>query len=325
MTRKILKIMEEEWDYLIILDACRYDYFAALWKNYFDGVLEKRASLGSWTLEWCLKSFKSYYPDVIYVSGNPYINSKIQIKGFDARRHFYKIIDVWDFGWDEDLGTVPPENINKITLSLVPKFPQKRFIIHYLQPHSPYISRKFQTIGFPKPNPRHGQILTGIRTYPAKKCFGVLANLVGNLPVKANIRKKLWELRELLGLPPATPMDDIRRKYGVNGLREAYRENLIIVLEHVAKLCDELLYYKPSGRIVITSDHGELLGENGKYGHEIRDLHTLEVPWLIVKSVKRKVFDEGAHLLPSFTKPFKENYRQKLKEKIKKLKNQNKI
>jgi len=35
MTGKILKIMEEEWDYLIILDACRYDYFLALWKNYF--------------------------------------------------------------------------------------------------------------------------------------------------------------------------------------------------------------------------------------------------------------------------------------------------
>jgi len=66
MTGKILNIMEEEWDYLIILDACRYDYFSAFWKNYFDGELEKRVSLGSCMLEWCLKSFKGYYP-VIYI------------------------------------------------------------------------------------------------------------------------------------------------------------------------------------------------------------------------------------------------------------------
>lgn len=67
MTGKILKNMEEGQDHLIILDACRYDYFSALWRNYFNGELEKRVSPGSDTLEWCLKSFKGYYPDVIYL------------------------------------------------------------------------------------------------------------------------------------------------------------------------------------------------------------------------------------------------------------------
>jgi len=325
MTAKIISVMEENWDYLIILDACRYDYFTAVWKNYFDGELEKRVSLGSGTLEWCLESFKGYYPDVIYISGNPYINSKVEIKGFNARRHFYKVIDVWDFGWDKELGTVPPENVNKITLSLVRKFTQKRFIIHYLQPHAPYISREFKTIGFPNPDPKYGQVLTGIQAYRAKEHFEALVNLFGNLLVKAKIIKHLWELREWLGLPPASPMDAVRRKYGVNGLRKAYRENLRIVLEHVAKLCDELLRHKPSARIVITSDHGELLGENGKYSHGIEDPYTLEVPWLRVKTVKRRAFDEDIHLLTRFTKPATESYKEKLKEKIKKLKNPEKF
>lgn len=66
-------------------------------------------------------------------------------------------------------------------------------------------------------------------------------------------------------LPPASPMDALRRRYGVNDLRRAYRENLIIVLEHVTRLCYELLHYKPAGQIVITADHGELLGEKGRY------------------------------------------------------------
>ena len=177
MTRKVLNVMEEKWDYLIILDACRYDYFESLYKEFFDGDLEKRISLGSNTIEWCLESFKGYYPDVIYISGNPYINSKVGIKGFNARRHFYKVIDVWDFGWNEELGTVSPENVNKTALSLVRKFPQKRFIIHYLQPHAPYISREFKTIGFPNPSPKYGQVLTGIQAYRTKKYFEALVNL----------------------------------------------------------------------------------------------------------------------------------------------------
>ena len=66
MTRKVLNVMEEKWDYLIILDACRYDYFESLHKDFFGGELEKRISLGSNTIEWCLESFKGYYLDVIY-------------------------------------------------------------------------------------------------------------------------------------------------------------------------------------------------------------------------------------------------------------------
>ena len=84
-------------------------------------------------------------------------------------------------------------------------------------------------------------------------------------------------------------------------MRKAYRENLRIVLEHVAELCDELLRHKPSARIVIASDHGELLGENGKYSHGIRTLYTSEVPWPRVKTVKRKIRDEDIRLSTRFT------------------------
>lgn len=84
------------------------------------------------------------------ISANPYINSKTEVKGFNARKHFYKIIDVWDSGWNDELGTVPPENVNRIALNIIKQFAhvQKRFIIHYLQPHFPYISKNFKTVGF---------------------------------------------------------------------------------------------------------------------------------------------------------------------------------
>jgi len=44
-------------------------------------------------------------------------------------------------------------------------------------------------------------------------------------------------------------MDVVRRKYGKNGLIEAYKENLRIVLDYVAKLCDKF----PKKKIIIIS------------------------------------------------------------------------
>ena len=58
-------------------------------------------------------------------------------------------------------------------------------------------------------------------------------------------------------------MDAIRRIYGVKGLRKAYLENLRLVLEHVAVLMDRALKINPSAKVIITADHGELLGEEG--------------------------------------------------------------
>jgi len=315
MKAKIVNVMEENWDYLIILDACRYDYISSMYKNYFLGQLEKRTSLGSCTPEWVQRSFPNYYPDVIYISGNPYINSKIKIAWFDAKRHFYKVVDVWDFGWSEELGTVPPEKVNEATLSFTHKFPEKRFIVHYLQPHAPYISSNFQTKGFPAPNPKHKRVLTGMQGYRVNRTVETIVNHIGSLLVRTRLIKNVWELREMINLPPASPMDAVRRKYGINGLREAYKENLKIVLEHVAELCNELLRREPSRSIAITSDHGELLGERGTYSHGsgYRDQILIEVPWLTVTNVKGTV------------RRIKSSKKRKLKEKIERLKNSGRV
>ena len=89
-----------------------------------------------------------------------------------------------------------------------------------------------------------------------------------------------WRLRPWLGLGPASPMDAVRRTHGNAGLREAYRRNLVFVLTHVRPLVDCL-----TGRIVITADHGELLGEDGCYSHWSGSDHPLlrEVPRLVIE------------------------------------------
>ncbi len=65
-----VNIMRESWDYLIILDACRYDYLERCYLNFFQGELSKKMSNGSCTSEWLNNSFPDYYDDVIYITAN---------------------------------------------------------------------------------------------------------------------------------------------------------------------------------------------------------------------------------------------------------------
>ena len=75
-------------------------------------------------------------------------------------------------------------------------------------------------------------------------------------------------------------MDAVRRKYGNRGLRKAYLSNLRGVLEEVTGLLRCL-----SGRVVITADHGEHLGESMCYTHTggSESPYLRDVPWLEIE------------------------------------------
>ena len=169
--------LNEDWDYLIVLDACRYDYFATFYKNFFEGILEKRFSGGIDTPSWFKNTFTDDYDNVIYISGNPYVNSQMSISGCDAWKRFFKVIDVWEFGWDDELGTVPPWTLTLAALSYIEKYAEKKFIIHYLQPHAPYISKGFRGIGFPKPDIDKGIVLTRVNISMDKDIGGLYEKL----------------------------------------------------------------------------------------------------------------------------------------------------
>lgn len=69
--------------------------------------------------------------DTVYVTANPFVDR------FSSS--FYKVISVWKYGWDEDLGTVLPEVMVEYALKAESEYPDKRLIIHFIQPHYPYI------------------------------------------------------------------------------------------------------------------------------------------------------------------------------------------
>jgi len=277
-----LRIINEKWDHLIVLDACRYDYFEKTYKNYLDGQLTKRISAGSSTNQWRDNSFPDYYDDIVYVSANPQFSTTTSVYGFTAGDHFHRVYEIWKTGWDKDKGTVLPETMNAAAIEIIRNLPDKKFIIHYLQPHAPYISLLEKFKGYTNPNCNINRIIAG--TAKSENNFVFRKKILKNLLKcfkNSNIltNQPAWVLRKILALPPESPLEVAWRNVGKKGLRQAYKTNLEQVLSHVAILVKHL-----SGRIAITSDHGELLGESFLYGHPTGSANRIlvEVPWLII-------------------------------------------
>jgi len=128
-------VMKEDWDNLIILDACRYDLFVKT--NWLEGNLEKKISRGSHTYMFLKENFSGYYPDTVYVSANPFI--------WDFRNSFYQIIYI---------DTVSPKIFSEYVSKMNRIYSNKRLIVHFLQPHHPFIGEtKIEDIGQENKNP----------------------------------------------------------------------------------------------------------------------------------------------------------------------------
>jgi len=135
------RIYERNWDILIVLDACRYDVFNKLYNRYNP---EPVVSMGSCTVEWFYRTFDRPLKNVVYVSGNPYIRRGITDScgiRFNASRYFKLVIDGWDLAWRNVHGvyTTDPALINALVKTRLRLHKNEKLIIHYMQPHAPYI------------------------------------------------------------------------------------------------------------------------------------------------------------------------------------------
>ncbi|MDZ7731079.1 MAG: hypothetical protein U5K37_09370 [Natrialbaceae archaeon] len=166
--------------------------------------------------------------------------------------------------WNDEYETVLPEAVLEEALEAHDRYPRKRLIVHFMQPHRPYLGptgqqlkEDFDLDGFNREV--YAKETSGIRD---ENAFSALVER-GEIPV---------------------PM-----------VRSAYRENLDIVLETVEELVEDL-----SGKTVISADHGEMLGEritpftSPKFGHSpeyFKNSDLFIVPWLEIESSTRRTIE----------------------------------
>ncbi|PTD94183.1 hypothetical protein C9439_03810 [archaeon SCG-AAA382B04] len=279
-------IKERDWDILIILDACRYDVFLSIYEEFLKGDLTRVKSPAAATEPWLNSVFENNYSDTIYVSGNPHV-SQIGKKNF--RKIFFKVEDVWDYGWEKINGipTVPPQNISQKLIENLVKFPEKKIIAHYMQPHAPYVGNEKLALGgsqqWLRKRAKEEGILGILNSKIPKKAKNIIgSSLLGKAIDRIGIKmsKNEWN-KDPIG------MKDAIDRYGLNKVKRAYQENLKLVLNDVKSNLEKVLRFKE--KVVISSDHGDLFGEKGLYGHPKDSGYNqhpelYHVPWLEVEN-----------------------------------------
>jgi hypothetical protein len=243
-----IRIMDADWDNLIILDACRYDLFREV--NTIEGELSTVISKGSSTAEFLHRNFKideRTYGESVYISANPQ-NQKHSVK-----QYFHDSIPVWETEWDDNLRTVHPSDLTEQAVKISDQYPNKRLIVHYIQPHYPFIGETGREI---EHRSLHG---FGALSDPEKVPPSVWTRLKND----EEVREHVWT---------------------------AYQENLELTLPHIEQLIEELegktVVTSDHGNAL---GRFGLYGHPSK--RFLKEL--VKVPWLEIDSNTRKTIKVG--------------------------------
>ena len=238
-----IPIYRRDWDLLIIVDACRLDLMQEVAHSYeYISDVDTVRSLDSMTLLWMRKNFTPEWAEVMgetaYVCGNPFSRDAL-----DANE-FLELDEVWRYAWKAP-GTVPPRAITDRTIEVARTRKPDRLIVHYMQPHCPFLSR---------PNLTRGKQLDEFGNQAWRDVWQKLRD--GDLT-----REEVWT---------------------------GYRENLELVLDDISVLLQNV----DAELAIISSDHGNSLGEWLVYGHPPNMPHDClrVVPWIETSAV-----DRGTH------------------------------
>lgn len=130
-------VWEEDWDVLLILDACRYDLFTEVLDEYDFLEDDSRYSVGAGSPAWINRTFDEQYRDEtsqsVYVTGNMFSHVLVEESWFAS------LEEVWEYGWDNDLDTVPARAMTDVAIEEYRRRNPERMIVHYVQPHYPFI------------------------------------------------------------------------------------------------------------------------------------------------------------------------------------------
>jgi len=136
-------IEREDWDNLMIFDACRYDYFEKIYLKYLKGELKKAHNRGiSYTFDWFDEMFDGKYDAVLYTAA-PFAVRENFAERWTYTDHFVDVVGHQDIDFDHEKGTSPPKLINEAVRKH--DWNGKR-VIRYLQPHPPFLDTPLEEL-----------------------------------------------------------------------------------------------------------------------------------------------------------------------------------
>lgn len=250
-------ITEEDWGTIVIADAMRSDLYFDNVQNEYSSLFDEEYTVttpGSSTTTWLKSTFGDDHGDIVYVAGNP-MTSRFR------RGSFHRLYEVWDEAFNQETSIIDPESVTKKALEVRNKYPNKRLIVHYMQPHYPFIG--YDDLNY------------------AEFDFDDLGiNEDRRLRSRIN---SVWQA-----------LEDNRVNKG--DVWEGYISNTRVVFEEISRILGSF-----DDRVVVTSDHGNMMGDRSwpipirSYGHpdKMRNQNLVEVPWLVREGNERRTSDDG--------------------------------
>lgn len=162
-------VLDLDWDVLIILDTCRVDALRSVSEEYyFINDIGEIWSVGGHSGEWMAHTFDRKYEEILsntaYLSANPHTKSVLE-NDMDAEDKHIKRLSKYgewyltspnEFGrieqiWKHEItgeespcshidGYTPPRYITDRGITVSRNHNFDRIILHYLQPHPPYLA-----------------------------------------------------------------------------------------------------------------------------------------------------------------------------------------
>lgn len=215
-------VVSADWDNLIVLDALRFDVFDNI--KFSCDNLTRIVSAGSMSDEWIENNFRGRsLHDTVYVSSNVYSN--------DIESDvFYKVIKTYT-EYENNIAGRMPDQVTNTALEAYTRNQNKRLIVHYMQPHAPYIGPTADTL-----------------RDELREEYGFQFSAIERA---RNELDEFDEDKNIHTLLQAAEEGYITK----DSIRNVYNESLHNALSSIERLVQSV-----QGKTVITADHGELFG-----------------------------------------------------------------
>lgn len=166
-------VLNREWDLLIILDTCRVDAIRTVAPEYsfidsIDQIWSRAGSSPDWIAHTFDRDYEAIIQDTAYLTANPHAETVLDDQKYIPNKHspaatrFYRCGQwnqvtpstlgrferIWKYQSDDKTGGLgehtPPRVITDRGIDVMRNHNFDNVILHYMQPHYPYISNAIE-------------------------------------------------------------------------------------------------------------------------------------------------------------------------------------